>query len=141
MTENLKEMLREVLKEELTGIRSDVVNVQLEVGGLKKEVTEMGSNVGNLQKEVTGLCTSMKIFKEELTEVKTHVAELHFGQERIERKIGSIPSQFEQLKNSIDEDIKRLTRIQERQQLVIETLSARSIQQQTDIKELNYTKK
>ncbi|WP_066062846.1 hypothetical protein [Neobacillus soli] len=62
---------------------------------------------------------------------------LEKGQERIERKINSIPAQCERLETSIDDNIKRLSHIQERQQLVIETLSARSIQQEAAIKELN----
>lgn len=108
MKDEMKVLLREVIKDELTGVRTDLAE-------FRKEVNNRLSNLEDGQEF------------------------LKKGQESIERKISSIPFEYEGLENSIGNSFKNLEAIQDRQQSLIETLSVRSIQHENDIREIKKT--
>lgn len=68
--------------------------------------------------EIAGVRNDMKVLKENQLELKTIVTSMKEAQEISNAKTSAIES------------------IQERQQLLIETLSYRSIQQETELKEM-----
>lgn len=83
----------------------EVLNIILQkLDNIEVEVKSMGKDIKSLE-------TDVKFLKD--------------GQERIERKIGGIPEQYEQLEVYLA-----------KQHLIVGTLSARSIEHESEIKDL-----
>ena len=112
MSQDIKELLREVLTDELTGLR-------IELSDFRKEVTVRFEEVNGQFENVIG-----------------RLANLEKGQKSIEQRISTIPAQYQALEDSLGGSTKAFESNQKKQQALIELLSFRSISNETEIKEL-----
>jgi septal ring factor EnvC (AmiA/AmiB activator) len=83
-----------------------------------------------LEKMLQAIFDSINDMKSDIRDIKADVSELKDGQTRIERKLDAIPAQYENLEKHIGDEFRR-------QESVIETLAARSIRHESDIRDIN----
>ncbi|MFZ4453625.1 hypothetical protein [Salibacterium aidingense] len=120
--------VRTELKEEMWSVRTELTE---QIGNVRTELKEeIGSVRTELKEEIGSVRTELK---EEIgsvrTELKGEITELKEGQERLEKKLISIPESYENLEVFID-----------RQQRTMEKLSERSIRHEADIQSLRSTR-
>ena len=102
--ENLtKEMggIKEVVTDEVTGLKSTMGKVELEVGGLKEEVSGLKRDMVELKKDVVEL-------KKDVVELKKDVSGLKSKMEKVEGEVAGLNSQVTGLDSSV-ESVRSLT--------------------------------
>lgn len=133
MSDEIKSLLRDVLKEELGSIEKTVAAMQQDIIEFKCETVQwyekLGSDFENVQ-------SRLEAMEKNYEEMKQCLDKIEHDQARKDRKISSIIVQYQHLESFISKEIKRLQSINTHQK-TIELLSSRSIQHEADIKELN----
>ncbi|TLS38640.1 hypothetical protein [Pseudalkalibacillus caeni] len=124
------------LKIDITGLKTDVTDLKTDVTGLKTDVTDLKTDVTDLKTDVTDLKTDVTGLKTDVTDLKTDVTDLKSGQDQLKHNlINGLGPYFEQIEKHIDTKTDELKDTLEGQQRVIDTLAARSIKHESDIKD------
>ena len=133
MNQELKGLLRSVLKEELEPIHKQLNVLSQDVKMLKQDVNVLSQDVKMLKQDVKVLDQDVKMLKQDVKVLKQDVKvleqdakELKDVQNQILKVIGQIPAQYESLEQFVGN-----------QERVIEALSYRSLKHESEIKDLN----
>ena len=133
MSEDVKAVLREVLKEELVEIQRKFDSFQTELGEFRSENIERLIKMENSMEQLEQRVEAIEKGQEEIIK---RLDKIEHGYDRMDRKIGSIIVQSQHLESFISSELKRALSGLDKQQ-TIDLLAARSIQHEAYIKELH----
>ncbi|OLS41155.1 hypothetical protein [Bacillus sp. MRMR6] len=138
MERTLKLILNELkeLKEGQKELKKDVSNIKEGQKELKKDVSNIKEGQKELKKDVSNI-------KEGQIELKKDVSNLKEGQKELKKDVSSIKDNlinglgpyFEHIEKHIDEKTVELKGSLEDQQRVIDTLAARSVKHESEMKD------
>ncbi|WP_413361399.1 hypothetical protein AA0X71_08670 [Robertmurraya sp. 2P01SA] len=147
--QNLKESQQE-FKEDLQNLKESQQEFKEDLQNLKESQQEFKEDLQNLKEsqqefkeDLQNLKESQQEFKEDLQNLKESQQELIEGQQELKRDVSSIKDNlinglgpyFEQIEKHIDEQTVELKETLEDQQRVIDTLAARSVRHESEIKD------
>ncbi|WP_318502699.1 hypothetical protein [Bacillus sp. T3] len=133
MSDEIKSLLRDVLREELTSFEKTLTSMEQDLIELKCETVKWYEKLGS---DIENVHSRIEAIEKNYDEMKQCLDKIEHDQARKDRKISSIIVQYQHLESFISKEIKRLQSINSNQK-TIELLSSRSIQHEADIKELN----
>lgn len=133
MSEELKSLMREVIKEELSDFRRTITELQNDLIELR---TDAADRYEKLKYVLENLDQRMEALEKNNDEMGKNLEKIEHDHDRRDRKISSIIVQYQHLESFISKEIKRLASMQNNQK-TIDLLSARSIQHEAELKELN----
>ncbi|MGJ7921086.1 hypothetical protein [Neobacillus sp. LXY-4] len=133
MSEELKSLIREVIKEELSDFRRTITELQNDLIELR---TDAADRYEKLKYVLENLDQRMEALEKNNDEMGKNLEKIEHDHDRRDRKISSIIVQYQHLESFISKEIKRLGSLQNNQK-TIDLLSARSIQHEAELKELN----
>jgi len=133
MSDEIKSLLRDVLREELARFEKTVTSMQQDLSEFKCETVNWFEKLGS---DIENVHSRIEAIEKNYDEMKQCLDKIEHDQARKDRKISSIIVQYQHLESFISKEIKRLQSINSHQK-TIELLSSRSIQHEAEIKELN----
>ncbi|AGK53814.1 hypothetical protein [Bacillus sp. 1NLA3E] len=133
MSEEIKNVLREVLKEEFAEFRRTTMELQNDLAELRVEASDRMEKLEHILGNLDQRIGTMEKKDEKMADC---LEKIEHDYERKDKKISSIIVQYQHLESFIGTEIKRLTAIHDKQK-TIDLLAARSIQHEADINELN----
>jgi chromosome segregation ATPase len=74
LNQDLLVAIRQIIREEISGIKADVSELKTDVTELKTDVTELKTDVSELKTDVSELKTDVSELKTDVSELKTDVA-------------------------------------------------------------------
>lgn len=133
MNEEMKTLLRDVLKEELAEVHRTVSQLQKDVYEFR---TDTKRRYEQLESALSHFGVRLEAIEKNFDEMTRSLDKLEHDHARKDKKISSIIVQYQHLESFITKEIKRISSMHTSQK-TIDLLSARSIQHEADIRELN----
>jgi outer membrane murein-binding lipoprotein Lpp len=138
------ERLMEQILFELKEMRVDLNEVKQSQKQLESDVRELRASQKQLESDVRELRASQKQLESDVRTLQETVAELQEGQARVEQTIGklsqsiidSLAPYFDRITQHIDERYEEIHDKLHQHERMIETLSYRSLSQETELKDL-----
>ncbi|WP_147535555.1 hypothetical protein [Bacillus marasmi] len=133
MNEEMKSLLRDVLKEEFAEVHQTVCKLRKDVDEFRADTKE---RYEKLETAMSDIGLRLDAIENSYEVMSRSLDKLEHDHARKEKKISSIIVQYQHLESFITKEIRRLSSMNMNQK-TIDLLSARSIQHEADIRELN----
>ncbi|MEN6414809.1 MAG: hypothetical protein ABFC84_18885 [Veillonellales bacterium] len=144
--ENVKLILEKLdfIAADVSGLKTDVLELKMDVSGLKNDVSELKTDVSGLKSDVSELKTDVSGLKSDVSELKTDVSGLKTDVSGLKGDILGLKEDVVRLDGKIDhfvaeqqKDVVVLLNIMntklDKQSEILKILSTRSIEQEADI--------
>lgn len=133
MSDEIKSTLREVLKDEFAAFHKQLAELQKDFGEFRGQTEKSLKKLKNTFESLEDRVKSIEKNQEETRKVFDKIEHDH---DRRDRKLSSMIVQYQHLETFIGNEIKKLANVQDKQK-TIDLLSARSIQHEAEIRDLN----
>ncbi|MFZ3590945.1 hypothetical protein ACOI1C_17230, partial [Bacillus sp. DJP31] len=124
------------MKQDISGMKQDISGMQQDISGMQQDISRMQNDIHMLdtrQFELNQMVSSIR--DNQLAQREGHDSLVHDVAE-MKGEIKSIDKKLENVSSTLDQ----LVESQERKDKILESLSLRSLEQETDIRELKRIK-
>ncbi|SOB99240.1 hypothetical protein SAMN05880501_102171 [Ureibacillus xyleni] len=144
----LKQILEEIysmkneihlMKDDINSMKDEIHSMKDEIYSMKDEIHSMKEDIHSMKEDIHSLKETQYLMIEQLNETSQIVLAIRDRQEETDAKLDALSMDVQQLHGKVsdhDESIKLLTEIQKQQQQLLETLSLRSINHETELRYL-----
>ncbi|MCG6796366.1 hypothetical protein [Geobacillus sp. YHL] len=97
MSQELKELLRSVLQEELKPVHDRLERLEGAVGHIRQDVSQLQQDVSQLQKEVTQLQEGQRTLETTVSQIQKDIIQLQEGQQIVEHEMAGMKQMQERI--------------------------------------------
>ncbi|PJW15565.1 hypothetical protein CV945_01970 [Geobacillus sp. Manikaran-105] len=133
MSQELKELLRSVLQEELKPVHDRLERLEGTVGHIRQDVSQ-------LQKEVTQLQEGQRTLETTVSQIQKDVAQLQEGQKALQRDVAQLQEGQRTLETTVSQIQKDITQLQQGQQTLENEMAGMKQTQERILEELRVSK-
>jgi chromosome segregation ATPase len=96
LDQELLDGIRQIIREEISGVEGDVSSLKSDVSSLKSDVSSLKSDVSSLKSDVSSLKSDVSSLKSDVSSLKSDVSSLKSDVSTLKKDVSEMKSQLEE---------------------------------------------